>query len=173
MVLGDDGFYYEKLSDGTKGSKLYVDMVSTSTIFNEHCILDLIKTGAFNFEITDNDQWIIDYYNYFESLNFNGTDFETCMKDVWGEEFEAKWDEFEVDDVLDGYYHGTGEDYTDLMNKYAKKIITSGELEGCVAVNEELAAVLQKLMDKYTFDGVENSWIKLCYYYDHLGPDAK
>jgi hypothetical protein len=24
-------------------------------------------------------------------------------------------------------------------------------------------------MDKYTFAGVDNSWAKLCYYYQHLG----
>ena len=29
--------------------------------------------------------------------------------------------------------------------------------------------ILQALMDKFTFEGVENSWLKLCYYYDHLG----
>ena len=172
VVLGADGFYYEKRSNGTEGSKLYLDMVSTSTIFNELCILDLIRSGAFNFAITEDDQWIVDYYAYFEGLEFNGTDFETCMRDVWGEDFDYYWDYFEVEDVLDGYYHGTGKDYTDLMKSYADKVFTSGELEGCVAVDEELAEALQMLMDKYTFEGVEHSWIKLCYYYDHLGPNA-
>ena len=43
------------------------------------------------------------------------------------------------------------------------------ELEGCVAVNAELATLLQKLMDKYTFEGVDDSWTKLCFYYQHLG----
>ena len=44
------------------------------------------------------------------------------------------------------------------------------ERKGCVVVTEELAEVLQFLMDKYTFKGVDNSWTKLCYYYDYLGP---
>ena len=35
---------------------------------------------------------------------------------------------------------------------------------------EELAKLLQMLVDKYSFSGVENSWTKLCYYYDYLGP---
>jgi hypothetical protein len=43
------------------------------------------------------------------------------------------------------------------------------ELQGCVAVNAELADLLWKLMDKYTFAGVKNSWTKLCFYYQHLG----
>ena len=37
------------------------------------------------------------------------------------------------------------------------------------AVDEALAALLQALMDKYTFNGVDFSWAKLCYYYQHLG----
>jgi hypothetical protein len=46
------------------------------------------------------------------------------------------------------------------------------ERVGCVEVDKELADILQKLMDKYTFEGVDYSWKKLCYYYDHLGPNA-
>jgi hypothetical protein len=38
-------------------------------------------------------------------------------------------------------------------------------------VDARLAELLQMLMDKYTFAGVENSWTKLCYYYDELGPE--
>ena len=63
------------------------------------------------------------------------------------------------------------------MVTYANRVITVGYNEllgenikdgdariGCVVVTEELAEVLQLLMDKYTFEGVENSWTKLCYY---------
>ena len=171
VKLGSDGYYHELLADGTLGSKLYVDMVSYSNIFASQSIFDLIKSGAFNFTITDDDQWVIDYYNYFLKQNLD-TDFETYMQGIWGENFETNWETLEVEDVLDGYYHGTGEDMTDVITKYAKKVITSGELSGCVAVNEELGEVLQMLMDKYTFKGVENSWIKLCYYYDYLGPNS-
>ena len=172
VALGSDGYYHEKLANGDLGSKLYVDMGSYSAIFNSQSLFDLIQSGAFNFAMTEDDHWIVDYYDYFEELNFNGTDFETCMKEVWGEDFDYYWEYFEVDDVLDGVYHGTGKDMTAVARKYAEKVITSGELEGCVAVNKELGEVLQMLMDKYTFKGVENSWIKLCYYYDYLGPDA-
>ena len=28
--------------------------------------------------------------------------------------------------------------------------------------------ILQQLMDKFTFQGVEQSWLKVCYYYDSL-----
>jgi len=26
-------------------------------------------------------------------------------------------------------------------------------------------------MDKYTFEGVDNSWLKVCYYYDFIGAE--
>ena len=38
-----------------------------------------------------------------------------------------------------------------------------------MAVTERLAEILQLLMDKYTFENVDHSWTKLCYYYDYLG----
>ena len=41
--------------------------------------------------------------------------------------------------------------------------------DGCVVVTEELAELLQMLMDKFTFEGVEQSWRKLCYYFDYMG----
>ena len=172
VALGDDGYYHELLSDGSLGSKLYVDMVSYSSIFNNQSLFDLIKYGSFDFSKTDDDEWILDYYDYFEELDFNGTDFETCLREVWGENFDTNWEELMVEDVLDGYYHGKGEDMTAVAEKYANKISKSGELYGCVAVNEELGEILQMLMDKYSFSGVEHSWTKLCYYYDYLGPDA-
>ena len=172
VALGTDGYYHELLSDGTHGSQLYVDMTSPSTIFTEQSITELIASGAFDFRLTEDDQWVLDYYDYFESLNFNGADFETCMKDVWGDDFDTYWQEFEVESVLAGNYHGTGADMTEIMRGYAAKIYTEGELAGCVAVNEELASVLQMLMDKYTFSDVDHSWTKLCYYYDYLGPES-
>ena len=60
------------------------------------------------------------------------------------------------------------------MRGYAEQIITgeAPELEGCVKVDARLAEILQKLMDKYTFDGVDHSWTKLCYYYEYIGPQA-
>ena len=171
VALGSDGYYHELLPNGDLGSILYLDMIAYSTIFPEQTMFELIQSGAFNFAITEDDQWIIDYYNYFKNLNFNGKDFESCMREVWGEEFEVYWKEFEVENVLEGIYHGTGKDYTDIMRKYANKVFKSGDLEGCVAVTEELAEILQLLMDKYTFKNVDHSWTKLCYYYDYLGPD--
>ena len=92
-----------------------------------------------------------------------------------------------MEDVLQGIYHGQGEDLTAEMQEIfdASVIYTDEnktnivypdghpELQGCIAVNERLAEILQMLMDKFTFNGVENSWLKLCYYYKPLTAPAK
>ncbi|MBO5101064.1 MAG: hypothetical protein J6C39_00850, partial [Clostridia bacterium] len=144
---------------------------------------------------------------------------ELYLKTLWGEDFDEKYDEYNVDDVvfgvysgekdsdgkptktakdeqvlswleaafedatykvnevLQGIYHGTGEDLTSAISVYLDKVITVGYNEildetieegdvriGTVIVDEDLAELLTKLMDKYTFEGVENSWTKVCYY---------
>ncbi len=95
---------------------------------------------------------------------------------------------YAVEEVLVGKYHGDLEmgDKTDFVLSYVNKIIKRGDritvvnekgdgtvtitVEegdpriGCVAVDAALAEVLWKLMDKYTFEGIEDSWLKLCYY---------
>ena len=60
-------------------------------------------------------------------------------------------------------------EYTDDSKTDIKYPEGHPELQGCVAVNEELAEILQLLMDKFTFNGVQDSWVKLCYYYETLG----
>jgi hypothetical protein len=37
-----------------------------------------------------------------------------------------------------------------------------------VIVTEEVAELLQMLVDKYSFSGIENSWAKLCYYHQYF-----
>lgn len=67
------------------------------------------------------------------------------------------------------------EDYTEVFEKYieiAENSVSDDNPYGLIKVNEELANALQRLMDYYTFYGVKNSWLKLCYYYKHYGPNA-
>lgn len=63
-----------------------------------------------------------------------------------------------------------GEDLTSLFNEYIPKAVDdeNDPLYGLVVVDKQLAEILQKLMDKYTFEGVEESWLKLCYYIETL-----
>lgn len=163
VVLGDDGYYYNVLPDGTQGaSKVYVDFTMWNSIFGEKALYRLIQDGAFNFAMTEDDHLA---KIFLESY----TDAE--LRELWGDNYEANYELFRLNDVKNGVYHGNGEDLTALAESYYAQIITEGDdlnLKGCVAVNEELAGLLQKLMDKYTFKDVENSWVKLCYFYETL-----
>ena len=40
---------------------------------------------------------------------------------------------------------------------------------GCIPVTAEIKEFLELLMNKYSFKDVENSWLKLCYYYHYYG----
>lgn len=166
-----DGYYYEDLGKDANGnqkygSKLYADFTGVTPIFNTS-ITTMINKGAFDFSKTEYDNYILDAL----ALNDNDQDATLdYLKDQWGDDYETYYDLYEVEDVFDGDFHGEGEDYTEKIRAYVNKIDRSGsEKDGCVVVDKELAEILQLLMDKYTFENVDNAWIKLCYYYDHLG----
>ena len=74
-----------------------------------------------------------------------------------------------------------GKDYTEKAREIYSRVIKEGYNEtlgeyieagderiGCVIVTDDVVELLQKLMDKYTFPGVENSWRKLCYYHQYF-----
>ncbi len=131
------------------------------------------------------------------------------MMDNWGTSYEGYQETYKIDEVCEIFlsgseqYHGTGTDRTEEIRAYISKIVKVGStvlvvndagtaleevtitkeddpMIGCVAVDENLADILQDLMDKYTFmqldedlsdedgtkvyESVENSWRKLCYY---------
>jgi len=192
VVLGSDGYYYEDLGDGKKGSKIYCDFTGITALFSNPIasvqaydengkkvydengdpvmVKGMIDMGGFDFSKTEDDLYILGI------MEAQGNDIEKTkqyLKTLWGEDYDSYADIYQIDDVFAGKYHGNGEDYTEEIRTYLKKMITSGskELQGCVPVSERLAELLQLLMDKYTFENVDNSWIKLCYYYDHLGPN--
>lgn len=94
------------------------------------------------------------------------------LHSYFGDEYEEKWAYYKMDDVQAGIYHGEAIDYTAKMLEYVDMLLDEEahpERQGCIAVDAELAHILQLHMDKFTFDGVENSWVKLAYYYDRLG----
>ena len=175
-VLGEDGIYYEDLGDGKKGSKIYADFTGFTSLFSAPIatvgeMQGLIDKGGFDFSKNEEDQYVL------AMLEKNGNDPEKTreyLKEQWGEEYDANCEIYKLEEVLEGKYHGTGEDLTDEISKYLSKMISDGhqEREGCVVVDAELAEILSKLMDKYTFEDVDQSWLKLCYYYDYLGPEG-
>ncbi len=162
-VLGADGLYRER----SEGSLIYADFTGITGVFGQS-ILQMIEMGGFGFSKSETDGEILAY------LKQNGGDVEKTdefLKTLWGEDYDANCELYQVEDIFDGRYHGTGKDYTEEMRAYAAKIDKSGtERDGCVVVDQRLAELLQLLLDKYTFENVKDSWTKVCFYYDHLGP---
>ena len=165
VKLGEDGYYHELLADGSLGSIVYADFTYATGIFS-HSIEKMIELGGFNFSYNETDQQIL------ATLESEGGNKDACReyyKNLWGDAYAEYAELWKLEEVLAGTYHGEGKDLTaDIQAYIANKLPTSvdaPELEGCVAVDEELAILLQALMDKYTFEGVEHSWTKLCYYY--------
>lgn len=168
VKLGDDGYYHELRADGTLGSIVYADFAHSTGLFN-FSLQYMINKGSFNFALSSTDQDILNKLNELDG------DKDACrayFREYWGDEY-AEWAElWKLEEVLAGQTHGTGTDLTPAISAYFEKMINdpaTPELAGCVAVDEELAALLQQIMDKYTFAGVRNSWTKLCYYYKSLG----
>ena len=171
IVLGEDGIYYEDLGNGKKGSALYCDFTGITGIFSNPIMTNqgvkgMIDMGGFDFSKTENDMYVLSIIEAQGSVEAA----DTYLKGFWGEDYDGYAEEYQLKDVYAGKYHGKGEDYTEVIRTYCSKIETSGDREGCVVVTEELADILQMVMDKYTFENVDYSWKKLCYYYDYLGP---
>ena len=156
-----DGKYY----DSEDNSLIYADFEGLTTVFS-FSIVEMIDMGGFDFSKSETDDEIISY------MKNNGNDVDKTkayLKELWGEDYDENAEIYQIDDVFAGRYHGDGKDYTAEIRTYVSKIITSGAEKGCVVVDQRLAELLQMLMDKYTFEDVENSWLKVCYYYDYLG----
>ena len=193
-VVLKDGKYYEDLGNGKTGSLIYADFTGVTSLFsnpiatvdsynidgtwekdeNGHVvkIKGMIDMGGFDFSKTEEDLYIL---SIIEKYNGDQKKAKEYLQDTWGEEYDSYAELYQLDDVFAGKYHGKGEDLTEEVRKYVSKMITDSskpEANGCVVVDERLAELLQKLMGKYTFENVENSWLKLCYYYDHLGPNG-
>lgn len=157
-----DGKYY----DSEHNSLIYADFEGLTTVFG-HSIVEMIDMGGFDFSKSETDGEIISY------MKQNGNDEEKTkkyLKELWGEEYDENAKIYQIDDIFAGRYHGEGPDLTNEIRTYVSKIDKSNtERKGCVVVDKRLAEILQLLMDKYTFEEVENSWLKVCYYYDYLG----
>lgn len=166
-VMLVDGIYYVKNEDGSQGPVLYADFTVSTGLFEE-TLLEAIENGGFNFVKSNLD---MDIEGYLESFAKNEIDPEDGFIEEWGEAVYQSRIQI-VEDVQNGVYHGIG-DRTEQIKAFADNIITDSdaeELNGCIVVTEELAELLQAFMDTYTFDGVDHSWTKLCFFYKHYGP---
>ena len=193
-VVLKDGKYYEDLGNGKTGSLIYADFsgitalfsnpIATVPAYNEdgtikkndkgetEYVTGMIDMGGFDFSKTENDLYILSILEKYDGDQKKAIDY---LKETWGEDYEASAEEYQLDDVLAGKYHGDGPDLTEEIKKYVSKMLddpSKPEAKGCVPVDKRLAEILQMLMEKYTFENVDDSWLKVCFYYDHLGPNG-
>ncbi len=93
---------------------------------------------------------------------------EAGLRELWGSNYDIKWAEYGMDNVIACNYHPV--DYTDVIQKYADMLendsANAPERQGCVAVTKELAEALQAIVDNYGFFGVDSGWLKFCYFYN-------
>lgn len=183
VVLGSDGYYQVVDSDATD-KYVYCDIKYVNNV-TDVCIEHLLnKYSGFDFNKNEFGQIIYDengYYltSYVDDDN-NLITYYVCK--------DAEGNVYYVENIGDnGYTEENGyvyekftedeiaafKDYTEYVKSYIEEnLITDeeSELYGCVKVNKEFADVLQLLMGKYTFAGIDYSWLKLCYYYKYVGP---
>ena len=177
----EDGYYHEVLERDAKGnpvrfgSIVYAYFTGATPLFPDDAIADLtfgdqvlkgmISKGAFNFGLSSIDEEVLFY------LEQHNGDMEATL--AYLKTQSTEYDPDQAMDTFEGIYHGFGKDETAVIETYLDKMITGDaehpELEGCVPVDAQLMQLLQWLVDKYSFAGVEHSWQKLCFYYDYMG----
>ena len=177
VAIAEDGYYHEVLERDANGnpvrfgSIVYAYFTGPTTLFSQS-ILEMIAMDGFDFSKTDYDLEIIAYLNQHNG-DVEATD--AFLHELWGADYDTYAELYQVEDVYAGIYHGTGPNLAAELEAYAEKMVNStpgDPLNGCVAVDARLAELLTMLMDKYTFQDVDYSWQKLCYYYDIMGPEA-
>ncbi len=188
VVLGEDGYYYHDLGKDANGnqrygSKIYAEFTGITALINtpimdytyidektgeEKTIKGLVTLGAFDFSKDENDQYLDTICKNLGTKDRAAV--EEYLANAWGELYAEKVVEYRLDDYFNGIYHGTGKDETEAIKAYFAKVITEeGDMQGTVAVDEELARLLHLIVSKYSFEDVDYSWKKLCYYWDYMG----
>ena len=67
-------------------------------------------------------------------------------------------------------FYINGKDYTPDIKKLCFKATSStGELNGFVAVDKDVFELISVITNAYGMEGVDNDWLRLCYYYKYLG----
>ena len=185
VELGDDG-YYHVVDSNASDDFVYCDMTYINNITG-YSLLDCLseKYNAFDFGKDEYGNDIYDENGYYRYTGYD-EDYNLVRYFVC---YDAEGTNYYVLEVgADGYTEENGYTYvkfdeSDLESfaninctQYVKDYVatnmitdTESELYGCVKVDEQFAYVLGLLMDKYTFANVENSWVKLCYYFKYIG----
>lgn len=147
-VLGEDGYYYVRQKDGSLGSPILVDFEYMTLVDLKDA---LVKKG-FNFSLDMTNRPLYDNEGY--KIDSQGN----RVKDKDGNY------------ILKDPNHV---DRTDDVKRVLEEIKADGKYisdpkeaaYGCYYVNQELMQYLQLIVEKYSFAGVSDSWLKTCYYF--------
>lgn len=179
--LGGEGYYRFSLASPGYFTTFDNNGQMTSHIVAGGIDVELGDDGIWREKRTDNIDGSILYADFTNITPIFTTKSLEQMIDLGG--FDFTKDE-------DGEAVVGGEDLTELARSFLAKKIVAGynaDLDeviaedddriGCIIVTEELAELLQKLMDKYTFmngeapdnlTSIDHSWTKLCYYHHYF-----
>ena len=186
VELNDEAYYVVKDS-AASDNYIYCDIKYINNVTTGYSIeTALTKYKAFDFSRDEFGEPIVDENGYYRVTyvdeDMTKIRYFVCI-DSFGEQHlvtevgeDGKTEEngytyikLSQDDLKElGYV-----DYTEFVTKYIEdNMITdeTSELYGTVKVTKEFAEILSLLVDKYQFEGVDYSWVKLCYYYKYLGP---
>lgn len=186
VELGTDG-YYHVVGSKAADTFVYCDIKYINNITGlslETCLSE--KYNGFDFSKDEFGRVIYDENGYYLFTGYNDDEelvqFYVC--------YDAEGNIHYVEELNSGEYtEENGYTYVKFTEEemaafgsadctqYVKDYIAanmntdeSSELYGTVKVDERFAKVLSMFMDKYTFEGVEESWLKLCYYFKYVGP---
>ncbi len=185
VMLGEDG-YYHVINSNASDDFVYCDVeymvgflgVSLSVLASE-------RYDGFNFNKDSYGQMIYDEEDYFRMTILDEENnihrYYVCVDKEGNEYYVEQVGEGEYTEE-NGYTYvkrpegNINYDFTQYVLEYIEnnKITDeASELYGCVKVDKKFADVLWLIINKYLFAGIEESWLKLCYYYKYVGPVNK
>ena len=177
----NNGFKVDEYSDGSMSKDpIMLDFTLTNMLINQtfekalEISLDPeteAKDRAYNLQYTEYGDSVIDSEGYLVEWTYV-LDVTTNTLTSHSERVLVNGQPVKADTSI--YRDWTG----DVQNWYETMLIPDGGIDdegkysnanGCIPVTEDIKQFLELLMNKYSFKDVENSWLKLCYYYHYYG----
>ena len=138
---GGDGYYHVKNADGTLGSILFVDCLRATHMFNNASLQDICQQ-ALAYKRDENGDIVYD--------DLNNPVY------VYPPEKRA--------------LYVNGKDYTEIVYQWCdESTYNNGRRHGFMPVTQEIYEALCAITLSDKYDGIYNSWLRLCYYELTLG----
>ena len=142
VVLGDDGIWREKRTDGRTGSIIYADFTRITPIFTQNTLEQMIDKGAFNFTKDEDGNPV-----------------------SGGEDLTELARSFLSQKITVGYNATLGETISEGDARIGCIIVTE-ELSDLLQKLMDKYTFMNGTAPNLT--SIENSWLKLCYYHHYF-----